>query len=331
MSEILYSLSAIHKIIKKYKPSQVCIVTSERLVKKLAWAIKEIGVSKSHIVVLPDGEKAKEWHELQKLLKKFNDINLDRKSLVVALGGGTIGDITGFAASIYLRGVNYIQVPTTLLAQVDSAHGGKTGINFRGLKNQIGTFHLPVATIIDFRFLKTLPQEFIVDGLGEIIKAGFIKDTSILMLPKKHTLQTLVKSRDLENIIKKSISVKNYFTDKDFKDAGLRQMLNVGHTIGHAIELKYKISHGMAVIIGMLQELKITEALKLTDPNVRENLESLLNNLGIVLDGRMKADWKTIIHDKKINGTIIDFPIIEKEGKSKLIKLNLKVLKKLLK
>lgn len=331
MPKILYSLKSIHKILKENNPSKVCLVTSDRLFKKLDWAIKEIDIPKTNIILLPDGEKSKEWKELELLLKKFSKLNLDRNSVVIALGGGSIGDITGFASSIYLRGIKYIQIPTTLLAQVDSAHGGKTGINFLNYKNQIGTFHLPISTIIDTRFIASLSKEQIIDGLGEIIKAGFIKDTSILNLLKKENINSLAKSKNLKEIVLKSIWVKDFFVSKDFKDSGDRQLLNVGHTIGHAVELKYKISHGKAVIIGMLQELLFTESLRLTSHSVRKNMLNLLKNLGINLDTDIKADWNIVLHDKKILGEKIMLPIIEKVGKSKLVTLNLETLKKSLK
>ena len=330
MAKITYSLKSVHQIFKENKPSKVCVVTSEKLIKQLDWAVKEIGISKSQTVLLPDGEKTKRWGELEKLLEKFSNLNLDRQSIIIALGGGTIGDITGFATSIYLRGIKYIQVPTTLLAQVDSAHGGKTGINFLKYKNQVGSFHLPIAIIIETRFLKSLSKDQIVDGLGEIIKAGLIKDRTILSLLKKHSVNSLIKSSDLKKIIHKSISVKNYFTNKDLKDNKSRQILNVGHTFGHAVELKYKISHGKAVIAGIRQELMFAESQKLTSPSVRKNYENLLAQLNIKVDTNMKANWKTILHDKKISGNIIDFPVIVNEGKAKLIKIDLKTLKKTL-
>lgn len=322
-----YSLKSIHKIFKKQKPSKVCLVTSEILSKKLNWAVRNIGIKKSNIILIPDGEKAKEWSELEKLFKKFSKLNLDRKSLVIALGGGTVGDTVGFASSIYLRGIRYIQIPTTLLAQVDSAHGGKTGINFLGYKNQIGSFYLPIAIIADMRFIHSLSKEQIIDGLGEIIKYGLIKDISIISLLKKYNLKTLMKSKDLEKIIQKSIRVKEYFINKDLKDRNIRQILNVGHTIGHAIELKYKISHGRGVIYGMLQELALSEKLGLTKLSVRRNLMKILKSLGIVLNQNMKGDFKTIIHDKKIVGNNIVFPVIISEGKCKLINMDLKNLK----
>lgn len=328
MTKILYSLKSVRKIIDSNKPSKICIVTSDRLVGQFGWALKEIGVPKSNIITIPDGEKAKEWRELEKLLQKFSLLNLDRNSIIIALGGGTLGDVTGFAASIYLRGIKYIQIPTTLVSQVDSAHGGKTGINFMGYKNQIGTFQLPCAIVIDNRFITSLKEDQIVDGLGEIIKAGIIRDKTILSLLSKHNIHNLASSHDMQKIIKKSIAVKNYFTNKDFRDNKARQILNVGHTLGHAIELKYKISHGKAVIVGMIEELMFTESLKLTAPSVRKNLENLLADMGIEIDMTMKADWKTIVHDKKIFGDKIDFPVVIREGSVKLIKMDLESLKK---
>jgi 3-dehydroquinate synthase len=330
MTKVFYSLNTIHKVVKESEPSKVCVVTSKKLYKKLSWVIEEMNITDLHIVLIPDGESSKEWKELDLLLEKFSRLNLDRHSLVIALGGGTVGDLVGFATSIYLRGIRYIQVPTTLLAQVDSSHGGKTGINFLGCKNQIGSFYTPLATIIDTRFVLSLSKDQIVDGLGEIIKAGLIKDTSILSLLRKHTIHNLAESKSLLTIIKKSIAVKDYFTNRDFNDAGLRQILNVGHTLGHSIELKYKISHGKAVIIGMLQELACLESLKIIPSTVRNKLENLLAEIGIKIDTSMKADWKTIAHDKKITGKTIDFPIIESEGNAKLIKLDLDILKNIL-
>ncbi|MFA5651948.1 MAG: 3-dehydroquinate synthase family protein [Candidatus Paceibacterota bacterium] len=320
---LTHSLKSIHKILKVQKPSKVCLVTSLKLSKKLNWAIKEIGIKKSNIIIIPDGEKAKSWNELEKLLEKFLNLNLDRKSIVIAFGGGTVGDIVGFASSIYLRGIKYIQVPTTLLAQVDSSHGGKTAVDFLEYKNLIGSFYLPVSTIIDTRFMKSLSNEQVIDGLGEIIKAGLIKDTSILSFLKKYSIRTLVKSHDLPIIINKSIKVKEYFVKNDFKDNNIRQALNVGHTFGHAIELKYKISHGRAVLIGMIKELAFTESLWLTKPRVRENLLNLLKTLGIKIDQSMKVDLGMIIHDKKVVGKKIIFPIIESEGRAKLVYLDL--------
>ena len=326
----LNSVKSLRTILHEEKPTSTIIVSSKNLVNKLAWAIKEINLPSAAIVEIPDGEAAKEWVEIEKLLKKFVSHNLDRKGIVIALGGGTVGDVVGFASSIYLRGIKYIQIPTTLLAQVDSAHGGKTAINFLGYKNQVGTFYPPIATIVDTRFIKSLSKEQIIDGLGEIIKAGFIKDPTILTLLRKETIGRLPESRKLKIIIEKAIKVKQYYVNKDFKDTGVRQILNFGHTLGHAIELKYNISHGRAVIMGMLQELKIAEKFKLTPASVKNNLETLLESLGIKIDYKMKAGFESVLHDKKLRGNQIFLPVILNKGKTQIVKLNVYKLKKFL-
>ncbi len=328
MTKIIYSIRELNSLLKKEKPSHVCIVTTSTLRKRLSWAIREIRSPRISIALVPGGEKAKEWDAIEKLLKKFSALGLDRNSAVIALGGGSVGDSVGFATSIYLRGLKLVQVPTTLLSQVDSAHGGKTAINFLGSKNQIGTFYEPVATVLDSRFLSSLPEEQIVCGLGEIIKAGLIRDPSILTLLQKETVTSLPTSKNLPLLVKKAVVAKYSFISKDFKDAGIRQILNAGHTIGHAIELKYGVSHGRAVLIGLLQELAWTESLGYTDPAVRKNLLSLLDNLGIHIDTSMKASWKELSHDKKILGKEIVFPIIEREGVAKLVTISLAELPK---
>jgi len=324
---ILKSVNSLRTILKKENPSSVIIVSSKAVIEKLNWAIKEMGLSRFNIIEIPDGEAAKEWPEAEKIIKKFTDYNLDRNGLVIALGGGTVGDVVGFVASIYLRGVKYVQIPTTLLAQVDSAHGGKTAVDFLGYKNQVGTFYLPIATIIDSRFMKSLPEEQIINGLGEIIKSGLIKDSSILSLLKNETVSGLSESKKLESIIEKTIKAKQYYVNKDYKDIGVRQILNFGHTLGHSIELKYGVGHGRAVIMGMLQELKIAEKLKLTPPSVRDCLETTLESLGIKIDDQMKAEYESILHDKKVDGGQIFLPVISKVGKSRLVKLNIHKIK----
>lgn len=303
MVKNLNSIKSLKSFLKEIKPSKVLIVTSRALVNKLNWAIKE--VPHTHLTTLPDGELAKEWSQVEKLLKQFGKVELDRKSIVIALGGGTIGDVVGFASAIYMRGIGYVQVPTTLLSQVDSAHGGKTGINFLGYKNQIGVYHNPLATVIDIRFLKSLSRDQLIDGLGAI------KRSSTLAL-----------------LIKKSIAVKQFYIRKDPKEVYLRQILNAGHTVGHAIELKYKLSHGKAVLFGLLKELSACESLGFTPRSVRENLEILLNQLDIRIDKKLSVDLKSLYRDKKISNGTIMFPVIEKEGKAKLVPIKFSQVKK---
>lgn len=329
---ILFSIKHLKRFVKAGKFSSITIITSKLVASKISGAIdllKKISGSKLKIIFLPDGEKAKEWNVAQALLSQLIDLNIDRRGLLIAFGGGTIGDAVGFTASIYKRGLPYIQIPTTLVAQVDSAYGGKTGINFKGFKNQIGTTYNPVAVVADIKILKTLNNNQMVDGLGEIIKYGFIKDRSIINLLEKETVSSLKKNKSLEAIIRKSIKVKYFFTGKDPDDKGIRQMLNFGHTIGHAIELKYKISHGSAVIAGMLAELSVTEKLGITKKGTRQKLEKLLAKLGIETEKKIIPDWKAIAKDKKIISDRIILPVVKRIGTSFLVTIRLSDFRKL--
>jgi 3-dehydroquinate synthase len=325
--KVYYSLELIKAVIKDLKPTKIVLVSSGYLISKCGWAfikLAKLSPDKIQIIRVPDGEKAKEWPFLEKLLGKFIKAGLDRKSLVIALGGGSVTDLAGFASSVYQRGIRYINVPTTLLAQVDASIGGKTAINFFGYKNQIGTFHNPAAIIIDSRFLKTLKRKQIIDGLAEIIKAGLIKDRRILEIIKKSNKKIGWNAVSGELILR-AIRVKQYFVNKDPEDKNIRQILNFGHTIAHALELKYGLSHGEAVLIGMMEELKIAEKLGETKSEVRIYLKGILDGLDLDLK-LLKPDWKYVLHDKKIIGDEISLPVIKKIGEAKLIKIKLKKL-----
>jgi 3-dehydroquinate synthase len=323
MGKILPSLKSVVTFLKKQRPSSVYLVTSKPLTEKLRWAIRETGIKKRNVILIPDGERAKEWKELKKLLAKFRNLNVDRGSVIIALGGGTVGDLVGFAASIYLRGIRYIQIPTTFLAQVDSAHGGKTGIDFLGYKNQIGSTYNPIAVALDPRFLKSLKKKQIIDGLGETLKAGLIKDASILSLLANENTDTLMRSRQLPVIIKKAIRVKRWYVSRDPNEKNIRRVLNFGHTIGHAAELSQRITHGRAILVGMLEELRITEAMKYTDPAVRPRFIMLLRNLGIASDASLKLNKKVLRTDKKMSGRTLSLPVVEREGKSRIVQVSL--------
>ncbi|MDO8558885.1 MAG: 3-dehydroquinate synthase [bacterium] len=320
------SLKSLKVILKGTRPSRVVLVCPDCLTIKLNWAIDELKAMTSfEIIKIPDGEAAKDWNIIEVLLKDFTTANLDRKSLVLALGGGSVTDLVGFASSIYQRGVSYVNIPTTLLAQVDAAIGGKTAINFLGCKNQVGSFYNPIVTIIDSRFLETLNKEQFIDGLAEIIKAGLIKDPTILKIIQSHGLSQLREKILIEGIITKAIRVKEHFVQKDPKDKGVRQILNFGHTIGHALELKYGLSHGRAVLIGMMEELKLGEKLGKTDSKVRVHFKNLLDGLAISFDkNKLEVDWKNILRDKKIVGDKINLPIVKKLGEAVLTEVSLK-------
>ena len=213
-------------------------------------------------IILKHGEQAKSVQNFQKILNFLADNNFDRTDLIVAVGGGVVGDISGFVASSYLRGIKFIQIPTTLLAQVDSSVGGKTAINIVAGKNLVGAFYNPKGVIIDTNVLNSLPNREFKAGLAEVIKYAFIQNKSLFSLLKKYTKKILLKDQKIiEEIIFLSLQTKAMIVTKDEKENGIRAILNFGHTFGHAIEAhgKYKkILHGEAVAKGMKVASKIS-------------------------------------------------------------------------
>jgi 3-dehydroquinate synthase len=332
--DIYYSLKSLALILKRCCPSKVVLVTQKSLAKKLKWAIEEIqkiSGNKIKILYVPEGEKAKEWENLEKLLFQLAKLQIDRGAVLIAFGGGSVSDLVGFAASIYQRGISYINIPTTLLAQVDASIGGKTAINFQGHKNQLGTFHMPMASIIDLRFIKKLPDAQKIDGLAEIIKAGIIKDKNILSLLEKHKMAIFQNESALKKLISKSIQVKQFFITKDPSDKKERLMLNFGHTVGHALELKYSLSHGQAVLQGMLAEIKLGAIIGETGQNSVEYIKKIVKGLGLEIDNDKEIDWKAILFDKKIKNGLINLPVIKEIGQAELKKIKLANLKSILK
>lgn len=237
---------------------------------------------RAEIFSFPAGETSKNMDTVISLARKMIQKNFDRKDLILALGGGVVGDVAGFLASIYLRGVPYIQIPTTLLAQVDASIGGKTGVDLPEGKNLIGTFYQPLKVYIDPLVLRSLPKSEIKNGLAEVIKYGCILKRKLFYFLKKRGEKIYeLKPKDLEYIIFESCSAKAYIVSKDEKEAGLRRILNFGHTIGHAIEteLNYKIPHGLAVSVGMAVAAKLSEEINLAQEKVFTPLKELLTAL----------------------------------------------------
>lgn len=208
---------------------------------------------------------------------------LDRKSMIVALGGGVVGDMAGFAAAIYMRGIDFVQIPTTLLSQSDSSVGGKTGIDFMDSKNILGAFHQPRLVYINVSTLKTLPNEQFVSGMGEVIKHGIIKNKSFFDYLENNS--DSVKALDTDTLIRMdriNCWIKAAVVEQDEKENGLRAILNFGHTIGHAVESAYdfKMTHGECVGIGMIAASRIAENRAMIDAGTRERIESVLSLYG---------------------------------------------------
>lgn len=258
-----------------------------------------------HSLVLPHGELTKSFQSLPQIYAAMLEHKLSRSDLVIALGGGVIGDLSGFAASSYLRGIPFIQVPTSLLAQVDSSVGGKVGVDLPQGKNLVGAFYHPKLVLIDTDVLDTLPKRYIVDGMGEVIKYGCIKDSNLFhTLVSRQSFEALKPI--LADIIYRCVDIKRMVVENDPYDKGERMLLNFGHTLAHTIE-QYchyeRESHGEAVAIGMYQITKIAEEAGLTLSGEAEKIRAALDIYGLPhecgfeieeLVGAIKLDKKNL-------------------------------------
>ncbi|MBQ2882005.1 MAG: 3-dehydroquinate synthase [Clostridia bacterium] len=260
--------------------------------------------------ILKNGEENKNIDAVLGILSELQKNEFDRDDAVVALGGGVVGDISAFSASIYMRGIDFINIPTTLLSQVDSSVGGKTGVDFGGAKNIVGSFYQPKAVICDTDFFKTLPDNIFADGCAEVIKYAFINDKELL-----EVIEDGIK-KNIDDIVYRCVSDKNDVVSNDEFDRGLRGLLNFGHTVGHAVESlsSYKISHGSAVSIGMRIVTEAFEKAGACKSGVCEKLVSVLkeNNLPIECGFSAEDIINAVRKDKKKSGDSISV-IVPKE------------------
>ncbi|MBR4376516.1 MAG: 3-dehydroquinate synthase [Spirochaetia bacterium] len=250
--------------------------------------------------VFPHGEANKRWNMVGELLEKAASANLARSDFFVALGGGVCGDMTGFAAAVYLRGVPFVQIPTTLLAAVDASVGGKTGVDLGTGKNLAGAFHQPACVLFDPDVIKTLPKAQIDEGKAEIIKHAVLAGGRLYEIARGGTLLD-----DIEEVVALNVEIKRDFVQADPYDTGCRQLLNFGHTIGHAIEKcsGYTIPHGQAVAMGMIAETKSFIKLYNEKSGILEIIKSLLEKNSIKFDIPYTAQElaQAAIHDKKMD------------------------------
>lgn len=255
-------------------------------------------------IVLPPGEEQKTPATIVRLAEELARRGFDRHSLVVALGGGVVGDLAGFAASIYLRGIAYLQVPTTLLAQVDSSVGGKTGVNLPQGKNLLGSFYQPRAVFADLTTLRTLSKREITTGLAEVFKYGIIKDRSLFEFTSTHLAQVYQADLGiLQTIVQRCVQLKAEIVGADEKDLGLRKILNHGHTLGHALEAatNYRVySHGEAVFLGMLGEACLSSELGILPHSHYQEIESVLKQIDL------EWSWPNLSPHKLLEGMLRD-------------------------
>ncbi len=295
-----------------------------RWAKVLLQSLTKVGIQ-TDLLEMPDGEPAKRLTTLEKLADKMVKVGADRGVVLIALGGGVVGDVTGFLASIYMRGVDVIQVPTTVLAQVDAAIGGKTGVNLRSGKNLLGTFYQPRAVLIDPAVLATLPSREYRAGLYESLKCGIIGDPRLFQLFEDRRREILDRDPEIvERVIADSVRLKASVVSADEKEGGLRQVLNLGHTIGHAIEAETRyqqLLHGEAVAWGMIAATQIALSTARLDSTIAGRIKHAIVSLGRLPRMKIQAAkiLKRLRSDKKTRQGVVHFILPTAIGKVEIV------------
>ncbi|MBQ8411115.1 MAG: 3-dehydroquinate synthase [Ruminiclostridium sp.] len=296
---------------------------------KLTASMAKAGFT-TDVFVFPNGEESKSHKTLIELYDFLSKKNITRSDFLVALGGGVVGDLTGFAAATYLRGIDYVQIPTTLLAQVDSSVGGKTAVDIEAGKNLVGAFKQPDIVIADTDTLATLTDDIFTDGMGEVVKYGMIWSKSLFEL-----LKTGKAKENLEKIVEECVDIKRQVVETDEFDTGLRMILNFGHTLGHSIEKFYNykgFSHGKAVSVGMYLMTVIAEKGGLIETPLSEELKACLeaNNMPFTSEADGASLFNGAVNDKKRFSDNINLIICREIGKADIVKMNINDFKKLI-
>lgn len=307
--------------------SKIFIVTDENVAKLHLSGLQHI-LPNAESIILPAGEQTKSFASLEKISEEILHKGVDRKSLIIAFGGGVIGDLAGFVASILLRGIDFIQIPTTLLAAVDSSVGGKTAINSKSGKNLIGSFYQPKLVLCDLDFLKTLPERELRAGYAEVLKYGLIRDLDFFEFLEKHYSKlTLHDEEFLTKIISHSCAMKAEIVGRDERESAERMLLNFGHTFGHVFETEINYSneilHGEAVAIGMKMAAKMSQNFGLIAADDFKRIASHLDNCGFVTDPfQIRKNWNEenlvshLFKDKKTENKNLTFILLKKIGEA---------------
>ena len=340
-------LSLLPKKVKLLCPKtkKIALIVDKKIPIKFIKIIKS-SLKNYNLILLPFDakEKSKSLNTTNFYLNKLLSKNLNRSDLIIGVGGGITGDVSGFIASIFKRGINFINIPTTLLAQVDSAVGGKTGVNSNFGKNLIGSFYQPKLVISDTSFLNSLPKKEMICGYAEILKHSIIKDKIFFEWLKKNTRKIFSRNtKELIYAIKKSCQIKLYFVNKDVNEKSLRMILNFGHTFAHAIEVKNnyskKITHGEAVLSGMMLAARLSVIKKICNIKIIEEIKKIYSNNKLSYTYKNFSNYNMINslipylkNDKKNNDDKVNFILLKKIGQTTLpnkYKISLADLKKL--
>lgn len=325
------------KIQEIYKNKKIVVITDENVEelygKEIQNNLKESGFDIKTIVIKP-GEKSKSLEVLETVYNKVLDFGINRGDLIITFGGGVVGDLGGFVAATLLRGIQFVQIPTTLLAQIDSSIGGKVAVNLKKGKNLIGNFYHPKMVLIDPNLLKTLDMRYFHDGMAEVIKYGAISDQKLLndLLYTYDTQEKLFTH--IEQIIYQCCSIKKQIVEEDDQDKGKRMLLNFGHTIGHAIEKYFnyqKYTHGEAVAIGMHIITKNSEFLGITESGTTAFLKKVLNKFQLPYHVSIQNEknlQESIRFDKKAKGDAMYIVLLKHIGKGMIKKISIEEISK---
>ena len=291
--------------------NKVAVIASEKMELKIDLPI----------IRIPDGESGKSPEVIVNIWQKLGELGLNRNDLIIGIGGGTVTDLAGFAAATWLRGIDWVAIPTTVAGMVDAAIGGKTGINSNHGKNLIGSFHSPAAVLIDLDWIETLSERDIAAGMAEVVKCGFIADPKILDLLAHKSLKDVCNDRGLQmELIHRAVSVKANVVGQDFKESFLREILNYGHTLGHAIEKhsNYQLRHGEAVSIGMCFAAELAKIKVNLSEQIVEQHYAVLKALKLPTKYQASA-WPELLAamslDKKTKSGTLRFVAIDDVGK----------------
>jgi 3-dehydroquinate synthase len=309
------------------KYSQIFVICDEN-VENLHYETLKNAINERKIVkiTVKSGEKSKSFDNFERICEEILSHAPDRKSLIIAFGGGVVGDLSGFVASVILRGVDFVQIPTTILSAVDSSVGGKTAINCKIGKNLIGSFYQPKLVICDLNFLKTLPKREILAGYSEILKYGLIHDCDFFkFLDQNHEKLFALDQEVLKKVILHSCAIKAEIVGLDEKEKGIRALLNYGHTFGHSLEqeLNYdgRLNHGEAVGIGMLMASKMSKNLGFLSDDDYQKISAHINKTGLNIDlKKIEKKWnkqnlvKNLYHDKKTENGQLNFILLKNIG-----------------
>ena len=317
------SFDRLKEQFKKNINSKKALIISDSNVEKLyLQEVKEILVKcniKVYEHIIPAGEESKRIEIITRIYEKCMEYELDRQSCIIALGGGVVGDIAGFAASTFMRGINIIQVPTTLLAQIDSSIGGKTGVDFKGYKNIVGSFHQPSLVYINISTLKTLPKREFISGMAEVIKYGIIADVEFFDFLDNNSEKILnLDNECINEIIFRCCKIKSKIVAQDEREVGIRAILNFGHTIGHAIESAsgFKLLHGECVGIGMIAAVKVSKEMGLIVKSEMNKITNVIDKYGLNLKSQVDIQevMNNLYKDKKVVDNSISMVLVKRIG-----------------